>query len=319
MVYGKFARYWADSLAHYADIGIAPDYITIENEPSFIPPSWEGCKFEPSETAAYPGFDRALVAVKDAIAHMSPPLAHPPKILAPEVLGIHDGLLEADLKPMDVGRADGIAHHLYEKGKDGVWVWRSPGPEAFAADMRAAAAATNKPLYETEFQTDEDRGIDGGFETAWLMHLSLVEEGVVAFLYWNLVWDQQGGLVSIHDHKAHARDQYFCRAPLRAIHRSGGRARGRAVGHAGDPCVGVRVAGGRSRDGHRPQYGIVGHGDPRRPGGFPRRARASAFRTVFRPGASETWTPVWPDSGESLRARSMPLPARSMATIVLGR
>ena len=38
-VYEKFARYWADSLRHYAELGIVPDTITIENEPSFIPPT----------------------------------------------------------------------------------------------------------------------------------------------------------------------------------------------------------------------------------------------------------------------------------------
>ena len=46
-VYDQFAAYWIDSLRHYATLGIVPDYITLENELSFIPPSWEGCKFDP--------------------------------------------------------------------------------------------------------------------------------------------------------------------------------------------------------------------------------------------------------------------------------
>jgi glucuronoarabinoxylan endo-1,4-beta-xylanase len=317
-VYDKFARYWADSLARYAQIGIAPDYVTIENEPSFIPPRWEGCKFEPTETAQYPGFDRALVAVHDAIARMSPPLARPPKILAPEVLGIHDNLLQNYIKPMDLGLADGVAHHLYQKGKDGIWVWRSPGPAAFIADMRAAAAATNEPLYQTEFQTDEDRGIDGGFETAWLMHLSIVEEGVVAFLYWNLVWGGQGGLVSINDHKAFARDQYF------------------AVRHyarftePGDVRVGMRsdaadvvASAFASPAGDRVTLVVLNTGSSDAtirvdPGAFPA-ARASAFRTVFRPGKSERWAAVWPEAGAALTGRTLALPPRSMATVVLFR
>jgi hypothetical protein len=44
-VYEKFADFWRDSLVHYAQLGIVPDWVSIENEPSFIPLSWEGCKF----------------------------------------------------------------------------------------------------------------------------------------------------------------------------------------------------------------------------------------------------------------------------------
>jgi glucuronoarabinoxylan endo-1,4-beta-xylanase len=317
-VYDAFARYWTDSLVHYAQIGIVPEYITIENEPSFIPPSWEGCKFDPSETADYPGFDRALVLVHEAIARLSPPLARMPKILAPEVLGIHENLLQNYLLPMDAGLADGIAHHLYEKSKDGVWAWRSPGPEAFVGDMRAAAAATTKPLYQTEFQTDEDRGIDGGFETAWLMHLSLVEEGVVAFLYWNLVWGHQGGLVSINDHKAHARDQYFAVRHY-ARFTDPGDVR---VGARTD-AAGILASAFASPAGDRVTLVVLNKGDATAtlrvdPGAFAAK-RSSAFRTVFRPGASETWTPIWPDSKEPPGGRTLDLPARSMATVVLAR
>jgi hypothetical protein len=54
------------------------------------------------------------------------------------------------------------------------------------------------------------------------------------------------------------------------------------------------------------------------PGAFAA-THASAFRTVFRPGASETWTPIWQGSTDSLGGRSLDLPARSMATVVLVR
>src|SRR5215471_2864992 len=37
-VYEKFGDYWRDSLQHYASLGIVPDYASIENEPSLIPP-----------------------------------------------------------------------------------------------------------------------------------------------------------------------------------------------------------------------------------------------------------------------------------------
>ena len=76
-VYDKFGAYWHDALVYYASQGIVPDWISIENEPSFIPPSWEGCKFDPSETEHFPGYDKALTAVHAAVAT----LPKRPKIL----------------------------------------------------------------------------------------------------------------------------------------------------------------------------------------------------------------------------------------------
>jgi len=311
-VYEKFARYWADSLRHYATLGIVPDYITIENEPSFIPPTWEGCKFEPTETAEYPGLDRALVAVHDAIAALA--LPRPPKMLGPEVLGIHWGLLQKYLAPMNMNLVDGVAHHLYEKGPDQIWDWRNPGPDSFIDEMQGVAAATRKPLYQTEFQTDEDRGIEGGFETAWLIHLSLVEEGVVAFLYWNLVWNNQSGLVSINDGKVKVRDQYYAvkhyarftdpgdvrvgaRSDARAIRPSafvspGGDRLTIVVLNTGPVAANLRLAAG----------------------GFAF-SRAAGYLTIFRPGASETWK----DLGAVDVNRAVTLPSRAMATLVLTR
>jgi O-glycosyl hydrolase len=49
-VYEEFADWWLESLKHYQEKGLTPYYISMQNEPSFIPPDWEGCKFEPKET-----------------------------------------------------------------------------------------------------------------------------------------------------------------------------------------------------------------------------------------------------------------------------
>ena len=310
-VYQKFARYWADSLRHYAELGIVPDTITIENEPSFIPPSWEGCKFDPSETADYPGLDRALVAVHDELARMSPPLAHPPRMLGPEVLGVHAHLVQQYLAPMNLNLVDGVAHHLYEKGSDGIWDWRMPGPESFADPMRGVAAATTKPLWQTEFQTDEDKGIDGGFETAWLVHLSLAEEGVVAFLYWNLVWNSPGGLVSVEGSNYKVRDQYYALKHY-ARFTDPGDVR---VGARSDAPT-IRATAFVAPRGDRLTIVMLNTGQEAANvrvdvGGFAF-ARADGFVTVFRPGASQTW--------KTIDARgSIALPSRSVSTIVLAR
>jgi glucuronoarabinoxylan endo-1,4-beta-xylanase len=306
-VYEKFADYWRDSLAHYASLGIVPEWVSIENEPSFIPPSWEGCKFEPSETADYPGYDRALAAVAAKIAT----LPHPPKLLGPEVLGIHWGLLQKYLEPMNQDLVAGVAHHLYELGPDKIWDWRNPGPDSFVDEMQAAAAASKKPLYQTEFSTIEDRGVEGGFETGWLAHHSLVEEGAVAFLYWDLVWDRSG-LVMVNSRTYKIRDHYYAMkhyarftdpgyvrvgarssaAPVRAS---------AFVSPAGDRITVVLLNTGRAPAEVRLD-----------PGGFAA-ARSAVYRTTFRPPRSETWVEL----GALPAGGTVAMPSRSMATIVL--
>ncbi len=313
-VYDKFAAYWIDSLRHYATLGIVPDYITLENELSFIPPSWEGCKFDPVESAQYPGFDRALAAVHARLVGFP----KRPRLLAPEVLGIHWGLLQKYLDHMDMNLVDGVAHHLYERGPDNIWDWRNPGPDSFIDEMQAAAAATRKPLYQTEFQTDEDRGIDGGFETAWLIHNSLVEEGVVAFLYWDLIWTGRGGLVSVNDGNYHARDQYYALKHYARFTDPGFVRIGARADHAA-----IRASAYESPSGDQLTIVVLNTGAAPASvrldaGGFAF-ARSAAYVTTFRPGSSKVWVDVWKDPGGASGERAIPLPPRSAATAVLWR
>ncbi len=312
-VYDKFAVYWIDSLRHYATLGIVPDYITLENELSFIPPSWEGCKFDPTESAQYPGFDRALRAVRARI----PELPHRPRLLAPEVLGIHWGLLQKYLDHMDMSLVDGVAHHLYERGPDNIWDWRNPGPDSFIDEMQAAAASTNKPLYQTEFQTDEDRGIDGGFETAWLIHNSLVEEGVVAFLYWDLIWTGRGGLVSVNDGNYHPRDQYYA---LKHYARFTDPGFVRVGARSDRPSI--RASAYQSPAGDQITVVVLNTGAAPASvridtGGFAF-ARSAAYVTAFHPGSSRAWQDAGA-AGAAGNGRAVTLPPRSIATAVFWR
>jgi glucuronoarabinoxylan endo-1,4-beta-xylanase len=308
-VYGRFADYWYDSLRHYASLGIVPDYVTIQNEPDFIPPDWEGCKFEPSETAKYPGFDRALEAVHGRIST----LPSPPKLLGPEVIGVHWNKVQNYVKAMNLDLVYGIAHHLYEKGDDGVWDWRSPGPDSFVEPMKnAVAAAQNKPLFQTEFQTDEDQGIEGGFETAWLIHNTLVEEGAVAFLYWNLVWQPMGGLVSVDGSRYTVRDQYYS---LKHYARFTDPGDVRIGARTDSPAL--KASAFLSSTGDRMTVVILNVGqrtmDARLdPQGFVI-ARSEGYLTTYRPGKSQVWSAL----GSLPASGGVTLPPRSVATVVL--
>jgi len=307
-VYGKFADYWLKSLRHYDELGLMPDYISIQNEPRFTPSGWEGCRFDSHENDKYPGYDRALAEVHKRLAA----LPSPPKIIAPESLGIHGERVQDYLEHMNLDLVDAVAHHLYEKGADDVWDWRDPGPDSFIGPMRDLAAATTKPLWETEFGTDEDNGIEGGFETAWLMHNALVEEGVSAFLYWDLVWEPPGGLVSVSRGQATVRDQYYA-VKHYARFTDPGYVRVSARSDASE----LRASAYLSPQGDQLSV-VVLNPDPRtlvvhlEPEGFSP-SSLKAYRTIYRPGRSERWTEL-PDVSDT---NPVILPSRSQVTFVL--
>lgn len=308
--YDDFADYWLDSLRIYQKMGIGPDYISIQNEPRFIPTGWEGCRFDSHESDKYPGYDRALTAVHGQLAK----LASPPKIIGPESLGIHGSRVQDYLEYMNLDLVDVVAHHLYEMGGDGVWDWRDPGPDSYVGPMREVAAATknSKPLWQTEFGTDEDNGIEGGFETAWLMHNSLVEEGVSAFLYWNLIWEQGGGLVSVARGTATARDQYYA-VKHYARYVDPGYVRVSARSDTPELRASAFVSPGGDQ-----LVMVVLNTDPRtlvvhlEPEGFSPTGSA-VYRTIYRPGQSE----VWKELGAVGEAGPLILPSRSQMTVVL--
>jgi O-glycosyl hydrolase len=213
---------------------------------------------------------------------------------------------------MNLDFVDGLAHHLYEMGPDKIWDWKDPGPDSYVDEMRSVAALTKKPLFQTEFSTQDDGGLLGGFEIASLIHHSLVEEGVVAWLYWDLFWVPSSGLVMIDGKTPRIRDQYYS---LRHYARftDPGDVR---VGAKSD-VVKVRASAFVSPAGDRLTVVIINAGEQPADarvdlGGFPA-ASSAVYRTVYRPGKSETWKEL----GGLPATRVVPLPGRSIATVVL--
>ena len=80
-VYAAFADYWMDILDH---ITFRPDYISIQNEPSWGTDGWESCVWRPTETAAYPGYENAFDSVHVRLAKRT----SPPEMTGPEAENI---------------------------------------------------------------------------------------------------------------------------------------------------------------------------------------------------------------------------------------
>jgi glucuronoarabinoxylan endo-1,4-beta-xylanase len=307
-VYEQFADYWYDSLETYARVGIVPDFVSIQNEPDFIPNGWEGCGFSPTETEELPGYDQALVAVHERLST----LASPPRLLGPEVLGVHWGNLQEFTSAMDRSRVYALAHHLYEQGGDGVWDWKSPGPESYVDEMWAAArTADGAPIFQTEFQTDDDNFTEGGFETAWLIHNCMAHEDAAAFLYWNLVWPDSG-LVALQGSSFTVRDQYYS---LRHYARYTDPGYARVEASGGPPNLRVSAFASPERDWLTVvalNVGLIEYSFALDTGSFGVTG-SEIYRTVYEPGASETWVSL----GGLPEDNMLTLPPRAVMTVVL--
>lgn len=180
--YAGFAAHWRASLEAYADGGISPDYLSIQNNPNWVPPADgrnEACRFLPEEgratvtvggmatEVAYPGYSEALSAVRGAIGDM--PVM--PRLGAPEVSGLR---AVGDYLPLlEASAFDAFALHLY-------------GQSAAAVDLatleavRDLAKQHGRPVFQTEMQA-------GGIETAVLIHHALTAGGASAYLQNDIV------------------------------------------------------------------------------------------------------------------------------------
>jgi glucuronoarabinoxylan endo-1,4-beta-xylanase len=180
--YAGYADYWRDSLEAYADAGVVPDFIGIQNNPDFVPTAvapGEGCRFLPTEGTAtvrvgtaqvqvdYPGYAEASAAVADRLADLSPS----PKLVAPEVAVA--SALAGYVAELDLASVHALSHHLYGTDPSAIDV------KVFRA-LRQLGQQNDLPLFQTEMESD-------GIGTAILMHYSLAVEGASAYVLGVLV------------------------------------------------------------------------------------------------------------------------------------
>jgi O-glycosyl hydrolase len=189
--YAGFAEHWRASLEAYAAVGIAPDYVSIQNHPNLIPATpGDACRFLPQEgmttvmidgapvDVAYPGYREALAAVRAAL----PDTPDTPRLGAPEGTGL---LSVAEYIPeLDSAGFDAVALHLYGQNATSVDLTALDAARAFA-DERA------QPVFQTEMQAE-------GLDTAVFVHYALTLGGASAYVQNDLVsWTAEGAPVSL--------------------------------------------------------------------------------------------------------------------------
>ena len=178
-VYQDFANYWRDALDVYQTIGVNPDWIGIQNEPDFLTDNWESCKFTPTETDEYPGFDQALDVVYNSIST----LENPPLIVGAEELGIGYNNFNKYSDPIkDNPALWAYGYHLYHGGDPEI-------PDSYNTSF--SNIATNygdRPNIMTEYEHFDA----GWFKTAWLVSNNISIGNASAYFYWNLIWPGSG-------------------------------------------------------------------------------------------------------------------------------
>ncbi len=189
-MYDEYADWWADSLAAYESNSVHTDYMSMQNEPD-LEIIYDSCKFLPTETGSYAGYNKAFEAVyQELYSRMGPNM---PKMVGPETMGFSASTAYIDAL-IDVNHAYGFAHHLY---LDGTYDY----PDGFVSGMQVFAQNYGyKPLMQTEYAKQVGyttiADFDAAIKTAHHIHNSFVYEGVCLYLYWDVYWGD-GGFITL--------------------------------------------------------------------------------------------------------------------------
>ncbi|MDG5816421.1 carbohydrate binding domain-containing protein [Chitinispirillales bacterium ANBcel5] len=180
-MYSEFAQYWVDVLD---SIGFTPDYISIQNEPGFTTENWTTCAWRPTETSEFPGFDIALDSVYGRISGRS----DVPKIIAPETENIGQAIWDNSIntfssmnEPLSTkDYIDAYGYHIYNFYN---------GPGTIDADLLNMIRDDfgNKPNWMTEFSSTNYDWL----ATAHTIQQNLLEANTSAYIYWELMWDEE--------------------------------------------------------------------------------------------------------------------------------
>lgn len=172
--YDGFAQHWRDSLAAYEQVGIRPDFVSIQNNADYLPTesAVEACVFLPREgtlavTTAdgrrlegeFAGYAEAMEAVAAALSSVAPAAFAGPEVAS---------LAELDAYADALSNVDSVAYHL--NGTDPDLVARGEGEVPLLLRDAGARSSIQSSMRA------------GGLETAILTHYSLVAQNSAGYL-----------------------------------------------------------------------------------------------------------------------------------------
>lgn len=183
-MYDAFADYWVDILDH---VPFDPDYISIQNEPTYTNSGWTTCKWGAVESATLPDYNIAFDKVYDKIKDRT----HVPIMIGPE--------------SQDVPTYSAFANVLKNKAHCGMFAYHpyninsGTSSDQIVSSLKVIGNISDKPNIMTEFSDNLN-----WYNTALFIHNSLVHANSSGYIYWKLVWATPGsgtdaGMISISE------------------------------------------------------------------------------------------------------------------------
>lgn len=169
-MYDAFAQYWEDVLDN---VPFDPDYISIQNEPTYVNSGWTTCKWAINETTSLPGYNTAFNKVYDKIKNR----AHVPVMIGPESQDVSTFVSFANVLK-DNANCSIYAFHPYNLNS-------GTSSATINASLQNVGNFSTKPNLMTEFSDN----ITDWFSTALFIHNSLVYANTSGYIYWKLAWN----------------------------------------------------------------------------------------------------------------------------------
>ena len=168
-MYDAFAQYWSDVLDN---VPFNPDYISIQNEPTFVNSGWTTCQWSNIETSSLPSYMTAFNKVYDKIKTRSfvPVMAGPESANTQSFISFATDLASNPNCGM-------YAFHPYD-------INGSTPASTITSSLTSVGNFSTKPILMTEFSDNLD-----WFNTALFIQNALLYANVSGYVYWKLSWN----------------------------------------------------------------------------------------------------------------------------------
>jgi O-glycosyl hydrolase len=167
-MYDEFAEYWNDVLEHTP---FNPDYISIQNEPTYGNAGWTSCKWTITESSVLPGYNTALNKVYDKIKNR----VHLPLIIGPESQDIQTFSPFVNVL-RDNPHCPVLAWHPYN-------INSTTSASTISTLLKSVGTLSSKPNMMTEYSDNLS-----WFNTAVFIQEALIQTNTSAYIYWKLMW-----------------------------------------------------------------------------------------------------------------------------------
>jgi len=194
-IYDAYATYWENLLNN---LPFDPEYISIQNEPSYTNPGWTTCEWSATETSLLPGYNIAFDKVYEKIQGRP----DRPVMIGPE--SPNTTSYSSFAEPLkDKPHVGMFGYHPYDINSN------TPASQ-IKTSLQAVGNYKTKPNIMTEYSDNLT-----WFNTALFIHNALVYANSSGYIYWKLVWAQpasgavDAAMVSVNENGNYAVTPFY--------------------------------------------------------------------------------------------------------------